>query len=238
MPAKLYLVHGSHPSLAVARAMELKGIAYKPVELPELVHIPHQRLRFGTSRVPAVLFEDGTKAHGSRELMRVLDQRVPEPPLLPADPEERERVEELERWGDEVLQPVPRRLVFEGLRRRPDAIPGYSEGSRFAMPGPVARVAGPLIARGVLRSHRASGYDPRTDLAQLPDHLARIERGFDDGTIGGDPPNAADLQLAPSVALLLTMDDVAPLVPERVANWARRVAGDATGRMPAGTLTG
>src|SRR3954452_7779597 len=102
MPAKLYFVHGSHPSLAVARAMELKGIPYKRIELPELVHILHQRLRFGTRTVPAVIFEDGAKAHGSRAILRVLDERVPEPPLVPADPVERARVEELERWGDEV----------------------------------------------------------------------------------------------------------------------------------------
>jgi glutathione S-transferase len=217
--------------------MDLKGIPYKRVELPELVHIPHQRLRFGTRTVPAVIFEDGAKAHGSRAILRALDERAPEPRLVPADAAERDRVEELERWGDEVLQPVPRRLIFEGLRRRPDAIPAYSEGSRFAMPAPIARLLGPVVARGVLRAHRASGYDPGADLASVPGHMERIERALDEGTIGGDPPNAADLQLAPSVSLLLTLDDVAPQVPPRVADWARRVAGDATGRMPAGTLT-
>ncbi|MFL5780674.1 MAG: glutathione S-transferase family protein [Thermoleophilaceae bacterium] len=238
MAAKLYVVHGSHPSLAVARGMELKGIPYKRIELPELVHIPHQRLRFGTRTVPAVIFDDGAKAHGSTAILRALDERVPEPRLLPPDPDERARVEELERWGDEVLQPVPRRLIFEGLRRRPETIPGYSEGSRFAMPAPVARVLGPVVARGVLRAHRASGYDPAADLASVPGHLARIEEALDAGVIGGDAPNVADLQIAPSVALLLTLEDVAPLVPQRVADWAERVAGPATGRMPAGTLTG
>lgn len=238
MPAKLYVVHGSHPSLAVARAMELKGIPYKRIELPELLHIPHQRMRFGTRTVPAVIFEDGAKAHGSRKLMRVLDERVPEPALLPAEPADRERVEELERWGDDELQPVPRRLIFEGLRRRPDLIPAYAEGSRFAMPAPIARLLGPMVARGVLRAHKATGYDPRGDLDAIPGHMARIESAIDDGTIGGETPNAADLQIAPSVALLLTLEDVTPQIPERVASWARRVAGEATGRMPAGTLTG
>jgi glutathione S-transferase len=238
MPAKLYVVHGSHPSLAVARAMELKGIPYKRIELPELMHIPHQRLRFGTRTVPAVIFEDGAKAHGSRELMRVLDERVPDPPLLPTDGAARERVEELERWGDEVLQPVPRRLIFEGLRRRPDVIPGYSEGSRFAMPAPVAKLLGPVVARGVLRAHDASGYDPRADLDAVAGHLARIEQAFDEGVLGGETPNAADLQIAPSVALLMTLEDVEPQISPRVADWARRVAGEAAGRMPAGTLTG
>jgi glutathione S-transferase len=176
--------------------------------------------------------------HGSKAILRALDERVAEPRLLPRDPGERARVEELERWGDEVLQPVPRRLIFEGLRRRPDVIPGYSEGSRFAMPAPVARLLGPVVARGVLRVHNASGYDPAADLAAVPGHMARIEEALDTGVMGGDTPNAADLQIAPSVALLLTLEDAAPLVPERVADWASRVAGPATGRMPAGTLAG
>jgi glutathione S-transferase len=106
------------------------------------------------------------------------------------------------------------------------------------MPAPIARRLGPLVARGVLRAHRAPDYDPRADLEAVPGHVARIEAALDDGTLGGETPNAADLQIAPSVTLLLTLDDVAPQIPERVASWARRVAGDATGRMPADTLTG
>jgi glutathione S-transferase len=35
---------------------------------------------------------------------------VPEPPLFPADPDRRAAVEEAERWGERVLQPVPRQL--------------------------------------------------------------------------------------------------------------------------------
>jgi glutathione S-transferase len=184
------------------------------------------------------VFEDGTKVLGSRAILHALDERVPEPRFLPADPARRARVEELERWGDAVFQGVPRRLIFQGLRRAPEAIPSYAEGSRYALPGPIARRAGPTVARMVLKAHGASDDDLQRDIDALPKHLARIERALDDGVIGGEPPNAADLQLAPSVALLITLDDVAPLVPERVGAWARAVAGDAVGRMPAGTLTG
>ena len=45
MPAKLYLVHGSHPCAAVQRALELKGLDYKVVEYPPPFHMPIQRLR-------------------------------------------------------------------------------------------------------------------------------------------------------------------------------------------------
>jgi glutathione S-transferase len=238
VPAKLYVVHGSHPCMTVARALELKGIPYKRIELPELVHVAHQKLRFGGRTVPGVIFEDGVKAYGSRPLLRLLDERVPEPPLLPADPERRERVLELEAWGDEVLQGVARRLIFFGLSRSPEAVAGYSEGSRWAVPGPIARRAVPGVAKMVLRAHRAVDEDLPRDLEELPGHLARVEAGLDAGILGDDPPNAADLQIAPSVRLLLTLDDVAPLVEAgRAAEWARRLFPDVPGRMPAGTLS-
>ena len=105
MPAKLYIVHGSHPSAAVAKALELKGVPFKVVELPELAHIPLQRMRFGGRTVPALRFEDGEKVQGSTEILRRLDVRAPKPRLFPEDAERRARVEELERWGAEELQP-------------------------------------------------------------------------------------------------------------------------------------
>jgi glutathione S-transferase len=234
--AKLYVVHGSHPCMTVARALELKGIPYKRVELPELVHIPHQRLRFGGRSVPSVKFEDGTKALGSRPILRLLDARVPNPSLLPTDPEQRARVLELEDWGDE-FQGVPRRLIFWGLQREPAAFPSYTEGSRWRLPAPAYRLAGPSVARMVMRVHGASDETTRADFEALPGHLERIERALEEGVLGGETPNAADLQIAPSVCLLLTLEDVRPLVERgRAADWARGLFPAVSGRLPAGTL--
>ena len=75
---------------------------------------------FKGDRVPAVKFEDGRRAQGTRELPRVLDELVPEPRLVPDDP----RALEAERWADQVLQQWARRMV--AARRR--------AGSRHARP--------------------------------------------------------------------------------------------------------
>ena len=64
---------------------------------------------FERPTVPALEI-DGRRLQGTAQISRSLDELVPEPPLFPADPDARARVEEAERWGEPVLQPVPRRL--------------------------------------------------------------------------------------------------------------------------------
>ena len=58
MPIDLYVVHGSHPCAAVQRALELKGLRFRVIELPPPLHAPIQRVRFGARTVPAVVLED------------------------------------------------------------------------------------------------------------------------------------------------------------------------------------
>src|SRR5919201_7118457 len=101
MPARLYVVHGSHPCASVARAMDMKGFAYEVVELLPPLHAALQRVRFGSRTVPGLVLESGEKISGSRTIMRRLEELAPEPPLFPADPEALAQVEEAESWADE-----------------------------------------------------------------------------------------------------------------------------------------
>src|SRR5699024_11049535 len=121
MTARLYVVNGSHPCAAVQRALELKGIDYTRFEWPPTVHVPAQWLLFRERTVPAIRFDDGEKLSGSRRIMKRLEERVPEPPLFPADPEARRKVEEAERWGDLTLQPLGRTILWPAFRRSPEA---------------------------------------------------------------------------------------------------------------------
>src|ERR1700754_4336719 len=130
----LYVVHGSHPCAAVERALELKGLAFRRVELPPPLHAPLQKVRFGKRTVPAMKLSSGEKVSGSTAIMRRLDELAPEPALWRADEERRARVERAEEWGDEVYQPIARRLLWGALRRRPDALVTYSEGSGIRLP--------------------------------------------------------------------------------------------------------
>src|SRR5262249_57791980 len=100
--------------------------------------------RFGGTTVPALRI-DGRRIQSSLELSRVLEEMRPEPPLFPADPAAREKVEQAEAWGEAVLQPIPRRLASWALRRDRAAMRSFAEGARLHGPlRPPIKTAGPI----------------------------------------------------------------------------------------------
>jgi glutathione S-transferase len=237
MPAVLYATPASHPCAAVERALQLKELPYRRVDLIPVAHKLVQRVRFGATSVPGVAFDDGKRVAGSRPIMRELDERAPDPPLLPADRDARARVARAEEWGDQVLQPLARRIAWAALGRAPDAVMGYSDGARLPIPQPAARLSAPVVARMARRVNGATDPAVRADLIALPAHLARVDRWVEDGTLGGEAVNAADLQIGASLRLVLTVGDVAPEVDARPAGaLARRVFPAYPGHVPAGVL--
>jgi glutathione S-transferase len=235
---RLFVVHGSHPCAAVEKAMQMKGLPYKVVEWPPPLHAPLQRMLFGARTVPAIRLEGGEKLSGSRAIMRRLEQLAPAPALLPEDPAQRARVEEAERWGDEVFQPLARQLIWAAMVRRPDAIVSYSEHSRLPMPAPLLKASAPAIARVAARLNRTNGSVAARVLSELPAHLDRIDGWLADGTLGDvEHPNVADLQIASTVRLMLTIADARALIAGRPCEtWARSLFPRADGEMPAGAI--
>jgi glutathione S-transferase len=236
MTAVLYATPASHPCAAVERALQLKAMPYRRVELIPVAHKLPQRLRFGAFSVPGVAFGDGACVSGSRAILRELDRRVPEPPLLPSGAS-RGDVERAEEWGDEVLQPLARRVVWAALRRTPGAVVSYGEGAKLPVPPLAVRLSAPLVAWSAATVNRATDPAVRADLLALPGHLARVDGWLAEGVLGGEALNAADLQIASSLRLVLTLDDVAPVIDARPAGaLARRVFPDYPGRVAAGVL--
>ena len=234
---RLYVVPASHPCAAVESALRVKGFEYKVTELPPGVHAAHQRIRFGKRTVPS-LKADGTKVSGSKEIMRWLERRQPEPALWPQDAAARAKVEEAERWGEEVLQPLGRRVIWWSLRKRPDAMPSFLANSKLPVPAWAARASGPLTAILEFRLNDVSGDAVRADTAALPSHLQRVAEWIDEGVVGGETPNAADLQIGASLALLRTVGDLAPLIDASpAAALAKRWFAGYPGAIPPGTLS-
>jgi glutathione S-transferase len=235
---RLYVVPNSHPCAAVEKALQLKGLRYRVWEWPPPLHAPMQQLLFGHRTVPAL--RNGTeKISGSRAIMHRLDELAPEPPLYPADPELRARVEEADRWGDEEFQQVARDLIWAGAVHRPDALVSYGRDSRVPLPAPLVRAVAPAVARAGRRLNRTSDGQARRRLQELPHQIARIDGWLADGTIG-DPehPNAADLQILSTVRLLYSCADARPALEGHPALAAAHALWPPVGgELPVGALT-
>jgi glutathione S-transferase len=232
MPAKLYAVPGSHPAATAQKALELKGIAYKRVDLVPVFHKAVQKLRFGGGTVPGVVFEDGTKVLGSVPILHALEQRVPEPALYPA--ERLAEIEEAERWGNDVLQPLVRRLIWWGLSNKHAAQLSFAEDAKLVppVPRPMAKLSSGTVAWAERRFNGVTEAAVRADLQALPGHLDHI-----DGLPRGAEPTAADLQLGSSVRLLSTLEDLQPLLSGRPClDLAMRLFPRYPGRIPSGAL--
>ncbi|HKQ16921.1 MAG TPA: glutathione S-transferase family protein [Solirubrobacterales bacterium] len=233
MDARLYTIPGSHPGMAVRLMLEHKGIPYKRVDLmPVISKGALKALRFPGITVPA-LKVDGRRVQGSRAIARELDRLVPEPPLFPSDPELRTQVEEAERFGDEDLQHPVRQILWWALRKERAPLRSYSEGARLGVPiGLAVRTGGPIVALSA-RFNEADDENVRRDLAALPGLLQRIDDWIAAGVIGGEQLNAADFQIAASVRLAMTLQDLRPEIARRPAGeLAMRVAPDYPGDAP------
>ena len=237
MDIRLYLVNGSHPCVTVEKALQMKHLPYSVVELPPPAHMAFMKLRFGKRTVPGIEI-DGEKISGSREILRRLDLIVPEPPLFPADPVERAAVEEAESWGDDILQPMVRRLLWPTFKAHPELLAAYSEGSKLPpIPAPVLKASAPLITTIEMKANGASEVTYREDLRTLPAVLDHVDGLVAAGTIGGEQPNAADLQILPSLALLMTMADLRALIEPRPCGQATlRLFPDTPVRAPSGSI--
>ena len=217
LDATLYVIPGSHPSMAVRRMLELKGIPYKRRDLMPLISRGVLwALRFPGHTAPSLAI-GGRKLTGSREIARELERIRPEPPLYPADAEKRATVEEAERWGEEVLQPAVRRILWNALGRDRAPLGSYTEGYRLGVPiGLAVRTAAPIVA-AEKRVNDARDETVERDLAALPGWLQRVDDWIGEGVLGSDPPNAADLQIAASLRLAMTLDDLRPAIEARPA---------------------
>ncbi len=236
---KLYVIP-THPCRTGMLMLEHKGIPYRRIDLPAVLHPlalrlhgfrgnaapfrdidgrPHRMLaladRMGT--VPALLL-DGNRVMTNRHIARFLDEVQPDPPLFPAEPDRRLAVEEAERWGDEIFQMAARRLLLAAMLHGRDGIVNRGEDGRL---GPLisrhetARFAGArLVARIAFAVNARSDDDL---LATLPGMLDRIDVWTEAQVLNGEHLYAADFMIVPSLALLCYRPDVRAELERRPA---------------------
>jgi glutathione S-transferase len=231
--ARLYTIPGSHPGMAARAMLEYKSIAHKRTDLfPVMSKGILRVLGFAGKTVPALKI-DGRKVQGSRPIARELERLQPQPALFPEDPELRAAVEEAERFGDEELQHPIRQISWWSIKKDSSSLRSYSEGAKLGIPiGLAVKTAAPIVALAA-RTNEATDENVRRDLAALPGFLDKIDAWIEAGVIGGEQLNAADFQIAPSVRLAMTLQDLRPAIEARPAGkHALRVIPDYPGDAP------
>ncbi|MFM8791729.1 MAG: glutathione S-transferase N-terminal domain-containing protein [Solirubrobacterales bacterium] len=233
--ATLYTIPGSHPGISAALMLERKGVEYRRVDLlPVISKVVLRALGFPLVTVPALKL-DGRKFQGSIEIARALDRYAPEaPPLLPTGPE-RASIEEAEALGESELQHPIRQILWWLLKRDRDAMRSYVEGSKIGLPiGLAIKTGGPLVAASV-HFNEADDENGQAAIAVLPGLLDRLDEFVLSGVIGGEEPNAADFQIAPSVRLAMTVADLRPFIEDRpIGHATMRLVPDYPGHIPPG----
>jgi glutathione S-transferase len=169
---------------------------------------------------------DGRRIQGTLQISRALDEAVPEPPLFPRDPARRAAVEEAERWGDRVYQPVPRR-IFRWVVTNDSAI-RQALARRTGIPAPgIAAMLMLPVSHVYMRFEGGGEKRVRRDLAELPAHLDHVDDLLAAGTIGGEELNAADFQIGTTTRVLLNFPQARRLLEGRpAAEHAMRIAPD------------
>ncbi len=187
--------------------LDLKSIDYELAGvLPGLQRIHLRLAGFRGGTVPALKL-GGRRVQGSRSIARALERFQAEPPLFPAEPQARARVEEAERWGEQELQAVPRLIFRWGLVRHASLRAWLARQSGLPAPAIAAVVSVPA-ARYYAHAIKADDAAVRRALAELPRSLDQADTLLAEGVLATTPPNAATLQVLSSVRALDAFADL------------------------------
>ncbi len=162
MTVRLYDWGPSPFCLKIRAILEYKGVPYERSNIlgPAFLQV----LRHGIGKVPA-LDLDGRFISDSTDIAHALEERTPDPPILPSGARARARCHVLEDWADEALYFVGLYLQWVDPKGRRGVPAAFGRG-------PAGTVVYRLFLRRILRQVVGQGTGRKT-----PDHVARdLER--------------------------------------------------------------
>ncbi|MGO9452880.1 MAG: glutathione S-transferase family protein [Candidatus Binataceae bacterium] len=115
----------------VRMALDIKGIAYEPIE--RCYSLDRKKDLFAASpraEVPALVLDDGRTIADSTIICEYLDDAFPEPPLRPADPYERSRMRQIEELCDRAFDSVSNGYWLAQARQAAPEAEAMTEAAR------------------------------------------------------------------------------------------------------------
>lgn len=232
MEPTLWHISISHYNEKVRWALDYKDVPYRSrTPLPGIHMVVASWLTRGRGYTFPVLDIEGERIGDSSAIIAALEERRPEPPLYPADPDERRRALMLEDWFDRELGPNVRRFVFHELIRDPDRfaeVAGQAAPRAFEVMGPAGhRVASVMIGT----RYRARPDDlARRALEAVLDGFDRLDRELAGGEyLAGGSFGVADLTAA-SLLYPIVLPPEAFLSVERMPEPVERVRAEVRDR--------
>ena len=137
-----------------------------------------------------------------------------------------------------MLQSAARWIAVYAVTRRPESGESFIAGANLPrFPAPVTAQTTRAIFGIEMRLLAGGPAGARRWLEELPGLLDHADALIESGVIGGESPNAADLQIGASVRLLLNVADLrGEIEPRPSGRLARRLFPDYAGEVPAGAL--
>ena len=198
MGVVLWHIEISHYNEKARWALDYKGIPHeRRVPMPGMHGIRAMVVTRGAQRRLPALELNGRRIGDSTTIIAALEEYRPEPPLYPADPDERARALELEDWFDEQLAPALRRFVWHHTLPDTDA----TIASLFTTPAParerLLRATAPVATRAVRRDYDVTDETATRARDQVVVAMDRVEAELQpSGYLAGDGFSVADLTAA------------------------------------------
>jgi glutathione S-transferase len=202
MPPVLWHLEISHYNEKARWALDYKGVAHERRAVrPGLQELTARRLRAG--RTVPILELNGRAIGDSTRIIEEIERRWPEPPLYPADPEERSRALDLEDYFDERCGHDARRVLFNDTLAEPETFVAMFIGADRPR-SRLLETLGPLLREVVKRRFKIR---PET----VEESREKVRAAFDkveadvgpSGYLVGDSFTVADLTAASILGLIV-----------------------------------
>jgi glutathione S-transferase len=192
----------SHYNEKARWALDYKGVSHvRRAVTPGLQSFTARRLRAG--RTVPILEMNGRAIADSTKIIEEVERQWPEPPLYPADPEERRRALDLEEYFDEQCGHDARRVLFNDNLAEPKTFVAMFSGADRPR-GRLLEALTPLIAQIVRRRFRLRPEIVEESRAQVRAAFDKIEADVGpSGYLVGESFTVADLTAASILGLIV-----------------------------------